>query len=120
ARTSGALARCIEPVESDEFLSRYWEQRPLAVARDEEGRFDDLLSVADAERQLSGGGLRYPAFRLVRDGGQIPRGDYATDVRWSPDGFTGMAEPAKIAALFEAGVTIVLQALHHNWLPLAR
>ena len=66
-----ALARCVEPIDAAEFLAEYWEQQPLAVPRSEAGRFDDLLSVADVERLVSSGGLRYPAFRLVKEGGQI-------------------------------------------------
>src|SRR5581483_9228552 len=119
ARASSALARCIDPVAGDEFLATHWEQQPLAVPRAEDGRFDDLLTVADVERRLSDGSARYPAFRLVRDGGQVARTEYSSDLPWRPDSFPGVADPARIAALFERGATIVLQALHHNWLPLA-
>ena len=90
------------------------------MPRAEEGRFDDLLSVADVERLVCSGGLRYPAFRLVKEGGMIPLREYTTDLAWRPDPFTGTAEPGRVAAAFEAGATIVLQALHHTWLPLAR
>lgn len=84
------------------------------------GRFDDLLSVADVERLVCSGGLRQPAFRLVKEGGPIPSAGYASDLNWRPEPFTGSADPERVAALFETGATIVLQALHHNWLPLAR
>jgi lysine-specific demethylase/histidyl-hydroxylase NO66 len=90
------------------------------VPRCEEGRFDDLLSVADVERLVCSGGLRYPAFRLVKEGGQIGLGEYTSDLAWRPDPFTRTADPDRVAAAFEAGATIVLQALHLNWLPLAR
>ncbi len=60
---AGALAHCVEPIDVAEFLAEHWEQQPLAVPRSEEGRFDDLLSVADVERLVCSGGLRYPAFR---------------------------------------------------------
>jgi hypothetical protein len=119
-RASGAVARCVEPIDVAEFLSEFWEQRPLAVPRAEEGRFDDLLSVADVERLVCSGGLRYPAFRLVQEGGMIGLGEYTTDLPWRPDPFTGTADPDRVAAAFEAGGTIVLQGLHLNWLPLAR
>jgi hypothetical protein len=102
-----------------EFLAEHWEQRPLAVPRSEEGRFDDLLSVADVERLVCSGGLRYPAFRLVKEGGQIEVGEYTTDLPWRPHAFTGTADPDRVAAAFEAGATIVLQGLHLSWAPLA-
>jgi hypothetical protein len=90
------------------------------VPRSEPGRFDDLLSTEDVERLVTSGALRYPAFRLVKEGGQIPLKEYTRDVSWRPDPFTRTAEPARVAEAFADGATIVLQALHHNWLPLAR
>ena len=47
-----------------------------------------------------------------------PRGDYPTDVSWRPP-FKGMADVPRVVAEFDAGATIVLQALHVNWHPLA-
>ena len=90
------------------------------MPRAEPGRFDDLLRAEDVERLVSDGGLRYPAFRLVKEGGQIALKDYTRELGWRPDPFTGVAEPGRIAEAFAAGATIVLQALHHTWLPLAR
>jgi bifunctional lysine-specific demethylase and histidyl-hydroxylase NO66 len=114
------LARCVEPIDAAEFFAEYWEQQPLAVPRSEEGRFDDLISVADVERLVSSGSLRYPAFRLVKEGGQVGLSEYATDLPWRPHAFTGSADPERVAAAFEDGATIVLQGLHLNWTPLAK
>src|SRR5581483_1486922 len=92
-RASGeALARCVEPIDAAEFLADFWEQQPLAVPRDAPGRFDDLISVADVERLVCSGSLRYPAFRLVQEGGQIGLGEYTTDLPWRPHAFTGSAD----------------------------
>jgi hypothetical protein len=88
------------------------------VPRDERGRFDDLLSEADVERLVCSTAIRYPAFRLVREGGQLPVGGYTTDVSWRPP-FTGTVDVPRVLAEWEAGATIVLQALHVNWHPLA-
>ena len=113
-----ALARCLEPVDAETFLADYWEQRPLVVPRDEPGRFDDLLSEADVERLVCSTAIRYPAFRLVREGSQIAVGAYASDVSWRPP-FTGTADVPRVLEEWAAGATIVLQALHVNWHPLA-
>jgi hypothetical protein len=117
---SAALARCVEPLGADEFLEDYFEQRPLVVERDGSARFDDLLSESDVERLVGSGGLRHPAFRLVKAGETIAVSDYSTDVPWRPSAFTGAAEPAKVAAFFADGATIVVQGLHHWWEPIAR
>jgi lysine-specific demethylase/histidyl-hydroxylase NO66 len=113
-----ALARCLEPVATDAFFAEHWEQRPLVVPRNEPGRFDDLLSVSDVERLVCSTAIRYPAFRLVREGGQLDVGAYTADVPWRP-AFTKTADVPQVLAEWEAGATIVLQALHVNWLPLA-
>jgi JmjC domain len=114
-----ALARCIEPHGADEFLERYWETRPLLVDRDEPGRFDDLLAEADVERIVCSGGLRYPAFRLVKAGARLDPPSYTVDVPWRPSAFTRTADVDRVVAEFDAGATIVLQGLHLHWPPLA-
>jgi hypothetical protein len=116
--SQAALARCLDPVDAGTFLAEHWEQRPLDVPRDEPGRFDDLLSEADVEQLVCSTAIRYPGFRLVREGSQIPVGAYTSEISWRPP-FTGTADVPRVVAEWEAGATIVLQALHVNWHPLA-
>ena len=116
--TRSALARAIEPVDTDRFLAEHWEQKPLVVPRAEESRFDDLLSVRDVERLVTETGIRTPAFRLVKAGETPSR--YTTDLPLRPAPFTGVADVRRVVEEFESGATIVLQGLHHLWLPLAR
>jgi Cupin superfamily protein len=113
-----ALARCLDPFDAATFSAEHWERRPLVVARDEPGRFDDLLSEADVERLVCSTAIRYPALRLVREGRQLAVGEYTSDLSWRPP-FTSIADVPRILAEWEAGATIVLQALHVNWHPLA-
>jgi hypothetical protein len=105
-------------VDPERFVAEHWERQPLVVPRDEEGRFDDLLAVRDVERLITETAIRTPAFRLVQ-AGATPTG-YAADLSWRPEPFTGVADVPRVLAAFEDGATIVLQALHHSWLPLAR
>jgi ribosomal protein L16 Arg81 hydroxylase len=120
APASGAeLDRIVEPKSGEEFFAEHWERRPLVVERAEIGRFDDLLSLADVERLVCSSGIRYPAFRLVKEGAQIPLTAYTTDIPWSPRAFTATADVQRVVEEFEAGATIVLQGLHHHWPPLA-
>ena len=113
-----ALERAIAPVATERFLAEHWEQKPLVVPRGEEGRFDDLLSARDVERLITETGIRTPGFRLVKEGATVS--GYTTDLAWRPAAFTGVADVPRVLAEFEAGATIVLQGLHHLWLPLAR
>jgi len=89
------------------------------VPRGEPGRFDDLFSEADAERLVCSGALRYPAFRLVKEGSKLAVRDYTTDLSWRPAPFTGTADVRRVTVEFEAGATIVFQALHHSQPPVA-
>jgi len=118
-RTTSSLERALEPVSAEQFLAEYWERKPLLVARDEEGRFDDLLSTADVERLLCSGGLRYPSFRLVKAGEKLDVGSYTKSLPWRPTPFSGTAEVGRVLSEFEAGATLVLQGLHLTWRPLA-
>ncbi len=113
-----ALARCLDPVDAATFRTEHWERRPLVVPRDEPGRFDDLLSEDDVERLVCSTAIRYPAFRLVRQGRQLAVGEYTRDVSWRPP-FTNTVDVPRLLAEWEAGATIVLQALHVCWHPLA-
>src|SRR6185295_15042261 len=85
----------------------------------EQGRFDDLLSVAAVSLKLKSGGLRFPGFRLAKAGAKLEVADYTKDLSWRPQPFTGTADIQRVLAEFEDGATIVLQGLHLNWLPLA-
>ena len=116
--SDAALARAVEPLEVERFLDEHWEQQPLVVPRGEEGRFDDLLSERDVERLITETGLRTPGFRLVKAGETVS--DYTTDLPWRPAAFTGVADVRRVLEEFGRGATIVLQGLHHLWLPLAR
>jgi len=113
-----ALAHALDPIEVERFLAEHWERQPLVVPRAEAGRFDDLLSVRDLERLLTETSIRSPGFRLVKAGETVE--GYTTDLSWRPEPFTGVADVPRVLAEFERGATIVLQGLHHSWLPLAR
>ena len=114
-RSAGAVALTLDPVALGDFLAERWDREPLLVQRDEAGRFDGVLSEADAERIACATGVRAPAFRLVRDGAQVPLAQYAKDVPWRPGSFSGMADVARVAEAFQAGATLVLQGLHLHW-----
>jgi lysine-specific demethylase/histidyl-hydroxylase NO66 len=89
------------------------------VARDEPGRFDDVLSLDEVERELTSGGLRLPGFRLVRARERLEARSYTSDLSWRPAPFTGMADVARVVAEVQRGATLVLQALHHTHPPVA-
>ncbi len=109
----------LDPVAFDAFLDEHWDQKPLLVARGEPGRFDSILSRDEVQRLVCETGIRVPAFRLVKDGEQLPLRDYTVDLPWRPGSFTAMAQVDRVAEAFADGATIVLQALHLHWHPAA-
>jgi bifunctional lysine-specific demethylase and histidyl-hydroxylase NO66 len=120
----GPLERCTGDPQS--FLANDWGKRaavrlggpaspPLVPAG-----FEDLLSLDDVDRFLTTAALRTPFFRLVKAGDQIPESAYTRSGRTGSREVTGMANPARVAALFEDGATIVLQGLHRWSDPVTR
>ena len=120
----GPLERCTGDPRS--FLADDWGKR-AAVRRGgpspqtlAPGGFEDLLSLDDVDRFLTTTALRTPFFRLVRAGEQIPESTYTRSGRTGSRDVSGIANPARVAALFEDGATIVLQGLHRWSEPVAR
>jgi hypothetical protein len=125
----GPLERCTGDPES--FLANDWGKRAavrrggplsatLAPAASAPAGFEDLLSLDDVDRFLTTAALRTPFFRLVKAGAQIPESAYTRSGRTGSREVTGIANPARVAALFEDGATIVLQGLHRWSDPVAR
>ena len=109
-----ALERCVG--DSDSFLAGVWGLRSLHHRSP--GGFGDLLKFEDVDHMLSSMGLRFPLFRLVKEGQIIPTQRYTKSGRIGSEPITGMADPARIFQLFEDGATIVLQGMHRFWAPL--
>jgi lysine-specific demethylase/histidyl-hydroxylase NO66 len=84
------------------------------------GAFDDVLSLVDVDRALTGSGLRRPAVRLVRDGEMLPPGDYTKSARTGASRIDDLIDPGRALDLFAAGATIVLQGLQRWWPPATR
>jgi hypothetical protein len=114
-----SLALTLDPIATPAFLAEHCERGPLHVERAEAGRFDAIITDAGVERLICESAPRTPAFRLVRDGAQLPASSYTTDIPWRPNGFTGTALVERVAQEHAAGATIVLQALHLHFHPAA-
>ena len=116
-RNVDPLTRCTGSPQA--FLTTTWGVRAdVHPAADPHG-FQDLLTLDDVDRILTTTSLRTPSFRLVKAGEQIPESAYTRSGRTGSKPVSGMADPARIAELFDDGATIVLQGLHRNWEPVA-
>ena len=110
-----ALERCVGDVRS-------FRQHSFGVAPHRwrhAGAFDDVLSLADVDRALTGSGLRRPAFRLVRDGEVLAPSSYTRSARTGASRIDDLIDPGRALDLFADGATIVLQGLQRWWPPAA-
>jgi lysine-specific demethylase/histidyl-hydroxylase NO66 len=113
------LERCAGDPRS--FLENDWGARAAVRLGAEPGAgFEDLLSLDDVDRFLTTTALRTPFFRLVKAGERIPEAAYTRSGRAGSRAVEGIADPARVSALYEDGATIVLQGLHRWSEPVTR
>jgi bifunctional lysine-specific demethylase and histidyl-hydroxylase NO66 len=117
APTGSALRRCAG--DPERFLREHWSRAPLHRPGDGEG-FADLFGIADVDHLVAASSLRIPAFRMVKDGEQLPAKSYTRSGRVGSKPVDDLVDPGKVYGQFAAGATIVLQSLHRYWLPLTR
>jgi hypothetical protein len=111
----GAAAQMLAPFSFDEFLAEHLERKPLHIARDVPGYFDDVYCIGDVEDALVVGAREPELFALVKSGTpEIPVEDYTYErpsVRWR---ITGKAarrcvDGRKVMAHFSEGFTVVIK-----------
>ncbi|MEJ7832167.1 MAG: cupin domain-containing protein [Nocardioides sp.] len=78
------------------------------------------MSFADADHLLTSTAIRTPSLRLARDGSVLPESAYTRSATLAGRPLTGLVDPRKALALFDAGATVVFQGLHRYWPPLTR
>jgi len=108
-----ALARCVGDAVA--FLDTQYTVEPhlrRAVG------FTDLLSLGDADRAITGGGLRTPAVRLVRAGQALDASTFARRVRTGSTWVDGVVHPGRVVQHLSEGATVVLQSLQRWWPPI--
>jgi JmjC domain len=114
----GPLERCTGDPAA--FLRDAWGARAVVRAGTEPEGFEDLLSPADVDRFLTTTGIRTPYFRVVKAGETIPEAVYTRSGRTGSRDVQGIADPARVASLFDDGATLVLQGLHRWSEPVTR
>jgi bifunctional lysine-specific demethylase and histidyl-hydroxylase NO66 len=111
-----ALRRCVG--DPDAFVARHWGVGPL-LHHDPDG-FAELLDLGDVDHLVTETLLRMPSFRLVRDGTPLNPSSYTQTIRIGGRSVERTIRPDRVLNAFEDGATLVLQALHRQWPPVAR
>lgn len=113
-----ALPRLIG-IDHDEFARDYWGQQALLTPAVPGGTgFGDLLDADAVDELVSERGLRTPFLRVARDGATL------ADTTFTAPGGVGatigdQVSDDRLVGLFADGATMVLQALHRVWPPVA-
>jgi len=100
------------------FAEEHWGRRPLL--REGAGDFAALLDLPAVDHLVTETLMRLPGMRLVRDGSPLPPSTYTRTIRIGGRPVQGTVRPEKVLEHWGAGATIVLQALHRQWGPVAR
>ncbi|WP_033238749.1 cupin domain-containing protein [Streptomyces albidoflavus] len=112
----GVLEARLTGLSRAEFARGYWARTALLNRR--AGDFSDLFSAAAVDELIARRGLRTPFLRVARNGATLPDTAYT-----SPAGVGAtIADQLDDTALwreFADGATLVLQALHRTWQPVA-
>lgn len=103
------FAHLLAPTSFDEFISAYYEKKPLLVARGLPRYYDDLITLEGISEHLGSADIRYPGIRLVRSGDEVNPTEYTYSVPTHPTATTdGIANKEKVFARFYQGYTIIL------------
>ncbi len=112
-----ALTRVIG-LAPDEFGARYWGHEPLLTRGADASAFRDLLDLDGVDELLSSRALRTPFLRLAR-GGVVVDSTSFTGSGGAGAEIADQVRDDRVAALFADGTTVVLQAVHRTWTPVA-
>ena len=118
------LLRCFGDAAAS-IPTEHWNTGPLLVraaervAQGGRGDFDDLFSTAAVDELLGPRALRTPFFTMVKDGAGLPRSTFTRRAVAGNQQLADLPDSDGIARAYADGATIVLQALHRTWPPLA-
>jgi hypothetical protein len=104
--------------DAQTFVEKVWARR-IHVHHASMSDFAGLLDLDDVDSLLTTSALRTPALRMVEDGSVLLSTRYTRSATIGGVTLTGLVDPRKVLALFDAGASLVLQGLHRYWPPLA-
>jgi bifunctional lysine-specific demethylase and histidyl-hydroxylase NO66 len=110
-----ALARLVG--DPSRFATEHFGRAPLLRRGAWTGR--PPLSIDDVDELLTGGVLRWPAFRLVEQGRTLPAGSCTRSGTIGGQRVTDLADVGRVLAHVDDGATLVLQGLHRYHRPVA-
>ena len=98
------LSRVLQPVSPEAFFAEAYEQRHLAIHREDREWFSDLLTADDIDRAVTELGLMADNLNLVKSGEGIEKASYTFE--------NGELDPVRVFQHFSEGATVVMPHLH--------
>jgi len=96
-----SLGSLVAPVAEAEFRTRYWEQKPLIVHRDDRNYYGDLFTLRDFDDAMT----RAPSYVKIANEAIKKHGQYKSNTARGLDG---------VLADMRDGSTLVLDQWHHR------
>ncbi len=116
---SFGLTDLLGPVDRETFFATSWERWPLVVRRGRRNHYAQLLTLEDIDRLLFAQEQRYPSVRLAKVGSSFPPSSFTEDIAWGGSSFHGVIKTDALLTEYRAGATIIVDALHRTWKPIA-
>ncbi len=104
---------------AERFAAEHWGHAPLLSRRADLRLHGPAFGAGAVDELLARRGLRTPFLRMARDGQTLPPGAFTLGGGVGA-GIGDQVSEDKVLRLFADGATIVLQALHRTWEPVAR
>ncbi|MEV5607399.1 cupin domain-containing protein [Streptomyces sp. NPDC052225] len=115
-RGGGVLDARLTHRDREEFARDFWGRAPLLTRGASD--FSDLFSAAAVDELISRRGLRTPFLRLAKDGATLPDASF-TAPAGAGASIADQVDDTAVWRAFADGATLVLQALHRTWEPVA-
>lgn len=113
---AGVLESRLLQIGRNEFADDYWARRALLTRGADD--FSDLFSAAAVDELISRRGLRAPFLRVAKEGRTLPDASFTAGAGVGAS-IDDQLDDTALWRHFADGATLVLQALHRTWQPIA-
>lgn len=113
---AGVLEARLIDIGRERFARDVWGRAPLLTRR--AGGFSDLFSADAVDELISRRGLRTPFLRVAKDGSTLPDSSFTAPAGVGAT-ISDQLDDTALWRRFADGATLVLQALHRTWEPVA-
>ena len=110
----------IGPTSLASFMDVHWDDAPLVIQGRNPELYEGLLAIEELDQLVHSSGLRYPTFRLVREGKEIPTSEYTVGpLEWGTGTVSGFIDLDSTRDLMRRGCTLVMESCQRLHRPIA-